>query len=95
MQIVGLKIQNTFNIKAMDLEFRQDGEAIVLRGNNGAGKSAVMDTIWYGLTGKKPAKPIREGQKKSEITVDLGERSSYEYRIFLRKEISDENREQS
>lgn len=71
MQIIELKAQNIKNLKAV--EIRPDGEAVILEGKNGAGKSAILDAIFATLTGKKIEDPIRHGEKKAEVVVDLGD----------------------
>ena len=73
MKVIGLKIQNTFNLRAVRLKLEQDGKAVVIRGPNGAGKSAILDSIFYALTGKKPEQVITNGEHRSDIMVDLGE----------------------
>ncbi len=73
MKVIGLKIQNTFNLRAVRLKLNEDGKAIIIRGKNGAGKSAILDSIFYALTGKKPDQVITNGEHRSDIMVDLGE----------------------
>ncbi|MBN1574525.1 MAG: AAA family ATPase [Deltaproteobacteria bacterium] len=70
MKIIELKAENIKNLKAV--EIRPDGNAVVLTGKNGAGKSAVLDSIFMALTGKKVEEPIRRGEKRAEVSVDLG-----------------------
>jgi hypothetical protein len=69
MNIIELRAENIKNLKA--IRIRPDG-AVILEGKNGAGKSAVLDSIFMALTGKKIAEPIRNGEKKAEINIDLG-----------------------
>ena len=47
----------------------------IVGGRNAQGKTSVLDAIAAALGGKRmmPAEPIRKGQKKAEIVVDLGE----------------------
>ena len=70
MKIVELKAENIKNLKVV--EIRPDG-AVILEGKNGAGKSAVLDSIFMALTGKKIEEPIRNGEARAEINVDLGD----------------------
>jgi DNA repair exonuclease SbcCD ATPase subunit len=70
MKIIELKTENIKNLKVV--EIRPDG-SVVLEGKNGAGKSAVIDSIFMALTGKKIEQPIRNGESRAEINVDLGE----------------------
>lgn len=70
MKIIELKAENIKNLKAV--EIRPDG-AVILEGKNGAGKSAVLDSIFLALTGKRIEQPIRNGEERAEINVDLGD----------------------
>jgi ABC-type lipoprotein export system ATPase subunit len=70
MKILELRTENIKNLKVV--EIKPDGNAVVLTGKNGAGKSAVLDSIFVALTGKKLEQPIREGEARAEINVDLG-----------------------
>lgn len=71
MKIIGLYTENIKNLKVV--EINPKGGAIILTGKNGAGKSAVLDSLFMALTGKKIKEPIRNGESRAEIKVDLGE----------------------
>ena len=73
MQIVSLETENIKKIKA--IQIKPDGSMVIIGGKNGAGKSSVLDSIMYALggAGTIPGKPIRNGEKKAHVTVDLGE----------------------
>lgn len=71
MKIVKLRAQNIKNLKAV--EITPDGNIVRLLGKNGAGKSAVLDTIFTALTGKKIDDAIRHGEERAEVNVDMGE----------------------
>jgi len=47
----------------------------VIGGDNAQGKTCLLDAIEYGLGGASgiPSKPIREGQKKARVVLDLGD----------------------
>lgn len=70
-RIIELRTENTKNIKAV--EIRPGDGPVVLTGKNGAGKSAVLESIEIALTGKKLEKPIRNGETRAEINIDLGD----------------------
>lgn len=72
MKIIELRAENFKRLKAV--EIRPDGSLVVVRGRNAQGKSSVLDAIWAALGGKRavPPKPIREGEARSEITLNLG-----------------------
>ena len=68
MKIVGLSIEGLRKIKAAHLEF--DGKHLIqVRGENGAGKSTVLDAIKYLLKGTKevPAEAVTHGERRAEI----------------------------
>ena len=71
MKIIGLKVENIKKVKAVEIH---PTEPIVkLSGDNGAGKSSILDSIAYAIGGKRliPDDPIRKGEDKAEITVEL------------------------
>jgi len=70
VKILELRAENIKNLKVV--EIKPEESAVVLTGKNGAGKSAVLDSIFMALTGKKLDQPIREGEARAEINVDLG-----------------------
>lgn len=51
------------------------GNVVQITGRNGAGKSSVIDAIWATLGGgaAQPDQPIRRGEKKAQVKIDLGE----------------------
>jgi hypothetical protein len=71
MKILELRAENIKNLKVVDIT---PGEgAVILEGRNGAGKSAILDSLFMALTGRKIEKPIRDGETRAEIVVDLGD----------------------
>lgn len=73
MRIVQLTSENIKRIRAITIT--PDGNTIVLGGDNGQGKTSVIDSIAMALGGGKliPSTPIRRGQKHARIEVDLGD----------------------
>lgn len=85
MKIVKLTTENIKNLKAVEIE--PTTNMVMITGKNGAGKSSILDSIVYALCGKRaiPDKPIREGEKRAEITVELdGEKKLTVKRIFTK-----------
>ena len=75
---VGIRILHfrAENVKRLEVvEFEPDRLVNVVAGDNGAGKSAVLDSILYALGGKKamPSEPVRRGAEEAKITLDLGD----------------------
>lgn len=68
MRITKLKIKDLIGIQ----EFEADGRSIELRGENGTGKTSVVDAIRYALTNKYGRKDmVRKGANKGEILIEL------------------------
>lgn len=75
MKILELKSSNIKRLKAVELTLDENQNIIYITGKNAQGKTSVLDSIWYALGGTKiaPEKPIRDGQEKAEISLDLGD----------------------
>ena len=73
MKIVSLEAENVKNLRAVCIE--PDGSAVVVGGDNEQGKTCVLDSIEYALNGATsiPSQPIRKGQKKARVVLDLGD----------------------
>jgi DNA repair exonuclease SbcCD ATPase subunit len=72
MRIVNLKAENIKKLVAVEIS--PTDNTVIVTGKNGAGKSSVLDAIWWALSGTKHIqdKPIRDGQTKASIRLDLG-----------------------
>ncbi len=73
MKIVSLESENVKRLKAVRI--KPDGSLVQITGKNGAGKTSVLDSITMALAGGStiPEKPIREGEEKAKVVVDLGD----------------------
>src|SRR3989304_5788661 len=73
MKILKLTAENVKKLRAV--EITPTGELVEITGRNGAGKSSVLDSLWWALAGTKhiQAVPIRKGATKARIRLDLGE----------------------
>lgn len=73
MKIIELRSENVKKVKA--IEIKPKGNMVVISGKNGAGKTSVLDSIWFALEGKASLKgtpmPIRKGEKQAEVTLTL------------------------
>lgn len=73
MKILRLEAENIKKLKCV--EITPDGNVVEITGKNGAGKSSVLDAIWWALDGAAniQAVPIRQGESEARIHLDLGE----------------------
>lgn len=73
MKIIALDIENVKYLSAVHIE--PDGSLIVVGGDNDQGKTCVLDSIEYAVNGAGsiPSKPIRAGQKKARVVLNLGD----------------------
>jgi DNA repair exonuclease SbcCD ATPase subunit len=73
MRIVSLEAQNVKRLKAVSI--KPDGDMVVIGGRNEQGKTSLLDSIQYALGGKNGIceKPLREGEKRGHVILDLGE----------------------
>lgn len=73
LKIISLQAENIKKLVAV--EIRPDGNLVQITGKNGQGKTSILDCIWWALAGagNVQAAPIRKGQEKAVIRLDLGE----------------------
>lgn len=72
MKIVELKAENIKRLVAV--EIKPDGSLVQITGRNGAGKTSLLDSIFWALAGVRShqPEPIRKGQDEALIELDLG-----------------------
>lgn len=72
MKIVKLVAENVKRLKAVEIV--PDRALVQITGRNTAGKSSVLDAILFALGGgaSLDAQPLRQGEKKGHVTLDLG-----------------------
>lgn len=73
MKIIALEISDVKHLRVVSI--KPDGSLVVIGGDNSQGKTCIFDSIEYALHGASsiPSKPIRTGQKKARIVLDLGD----------------------
>ena len=74
LKIVEFRAENFKALKA--IEIKTHGNSVIISGPNAAGKSSVLDAIWFALAGKDALKmnpdPVRHGERVAKVTLDLG-----------------------
>lgn len=76
MNIIKLTTNNFKNARRVEIVPDQSGNLVFVAGNNGAGKSSVLDSIAAALGGvnsKTTPKPIRDGEDRAEIILETDE----------------------
>lgn len=70
-KIIQLNAENVKVLKA--IEIHPTGNVVELSGKNGQGKSSVLDSIIYALSGKKsiPSEAVRNGEDSANIKIEL------------------------
>lgn len=74
LKIISLQAENIKRLVAVRIDPK--GRALVeITGANGSGKTSVLDSIWWAIGGLANVQksPIRRGQQKAKIRLDLGE----------------------
>ncbi len=70
--IISLKVDNVKKLTAVAIKLDENARTVVISGENGAGKSSVLDSIEMVLAGKAviPEQPIRNGKKTARIILE-------------------------
>lgn len=73
LKIISLQAENVKRLVAVRIDPR--GNLVQITGKNAQGKTSVLDSIWWALAGAGNVQnaPIRKGQNKATIKLDLGE----------------------
>jgi ABC-type dipeptide/oligopeptide/nickel transport system ATPase component len=73
MKIIHLVAENVKRLVAVDIT--PEGHVIEITGENGSGKTSVLDAIFWAIAGERPIQshPIHDGEEKARIRLDLGE----------------------
>lgn len=68
--LLGLRVENYKRVELVNVEFPAEGGVVALMGENGAGKSSVLDALESTIAGRKApkvTKPIHEGADSARI----------------------------
>jgi len=73
LKIIRLQAENIKKLTAVSIT--PQGNVVQITGKNGSGKTSTLNSIWWALAGagNVQAVPIRKGQDKATIKLDLGE----------------------
>ena len=73
MQIVSLTAENVKRLTAAHVEPGEGGGLVIIAGENDAGKSSVLDSLWMAMGGGRaiPPRPIHDGADKASIELVL------------------------
>lgn len=72
-RLVRAQVSNVLGIKLAEVKFGADGGMVVIGGENGAGKSSLLDALRWALDGVKPKgkELLHHGADKGVVTLDL------------------------
>lgn len=84
LRILRLHAEQVKRLKVV--EITPTGEIVTITGKNGHGKTSVLDCILWALGGKGDIqfKPIREGEERAFIQVDLGNDEGLQLQVTRR-----------
>lgn len=72
MKIIQLQAENFKKLKAV--EIKPQGNIVEITGKCEQGKTTVLDAIKAALCGEKFDEPVRKGEEKGKVVVDLGDK---------------------
>ena len=72
-RLVRAEVQNVLGIRLAEVTFDKDGGLLVVGGENGAGKSSLLDALRWALDGVKPKgkEMLRHGADKGTVSLKL------------------------
>lgn len=82
LRITRLEVGDFKGLRAVDIT-REGRGLVLLRGKNGAGKTAILDSIEFAVAGGRasPEEPIRRGADKATVCLVLSDSLKDRYRI--------------
>ena len=77
LRLLTLSVSNVLGIELAELSFDGDGGLITIEGNNGQGKTSLLNAIWLALAGgnasRKISRPVRAGSNFAYVQLELGD----------------------
>lgn len=82
LRIINFQAENLKRLSVVNI--KPDGALVQITGKNGQGKSSVLDAIWWALegAGNITTQPIRRGQERAMVRLDLGEKDAVEVSVI-------------
>ena len=94
MRIIELRTENVKKVKAVLITPKTD--VVIISGNNGQGKTSVLDSIWFALQGRTGLKgtpmPIRKGEKKASVTLKLVDDETKQVKFIVTRSWTADNK---
>jgi hypothetical protein len=84
MKINNIKIKNIKNVSEFDLDL--NGATVLVVGGNNKGKSTILKSLIDRLRGEKPELIVKHGEKEGRATMELTDKSLFEWEIKDGKE---------
>jgi predicted ATP-dependent endonuclease of OLD family len=82
MKVIEVNVKNFKSISDFDMMLK--GKSVFLVGENGTGKTSLIQAIWNALSAKgKVTKPLKDGEQKGNVIVVIGN-DSQQYTIEKR-----------
>jgi len=77
MKITKLMAENVKRLRRVEIDPSKDEPLVIVRGENGQGKSSILDAIKYAFAGKSshPPRVIRDGERQACVEVETDELS--------------------
>lgn len=73
MRLISLQVENIGRITAAAFDFDEQGNLVMLKGKNRAGKSTILDSVIYLLAGKTaiPENAVQDGKNKGKVAAQI------------------------
>ena len=66
------------------VEANLEGKSLVIEGQNGQGKSSLINSLFSALQGLAISEPIRKGEKNADIEIKIGEGEEVKFVVHQR-----------
>jgi len=75
VRVLSLRAENVKTLSVVEIKPDPKASTIVVSGENEAGKTSLLDAIWWAIEGSKamPREPVKRGKSKATIKLTIGE----------------------